>query len=93
MNLRVTVNNPYSVAATTGVGQTNLFALNGYQIVKVRPNMASDLVIGTIPSLYKDTSNVFVQMPQPQELYVTSDATVFYVSTWDQMFKLTLPQP
>lgn len=83
----------YGISACTG--KSNMYAINGNQIVQVRTNASSDLVVGTIPVQYKNSDGEFVDVGTPDELYMNSDATVFYIMTKqngqdDKVFKLTL---
>ena len=80
-----------SVTATTGASQINLYALNGYQIVKVRHNQLTDLVIGTIPSIFKNANGIYEVMDQPHELHMNADGSIFYIIADNRLFKLTLP--
>lgn len=87
-----------STAACTG--KANLYALNGRQIVMVRPNAASDLIVGVIPDKFKNEEGKMVNIGNPVQLYMNSDASIFYVITdghnenytheGDVLYKLTL---
>lgn len=76
----------------TALQMNNLYALSGRRIVELRPNMANDLVVGTIPDSYKNSVGQMEEVGEPQYIiYINPDATEFYISTrMGYIYKLTL---
>lgn len=76
---------------TACTSKANLYAVKGRQIVMVRPNAATDLIIGSIPNKYKNSNGEIVELGSISELFMNSDASIFYVRASNVGFvKLTL---
>lgn len=81
---------------TSSYDMANLYTLrNDNCVVQLRPNAASGLVIGVIPSSYKNADGLFVKVEvlptRPPELFMNTDATIFYTLSNNGFYKLTLP--
>lgn len=79
------VNGIYAAASD----MPNFYVIDGIKIVEIRPNVATDLVIGTIPTSYIDKNGdiVFPDIGSyDMGFRVNANATVFYAGS----FKLTL---
>lgn len=81
---------------TSSYGMASPYTLrNDNCVVQLRPNAASGLVIGVIPSCYKNADGLFVKVEvlptvHPM-LFMNTDATIFYTLSNNGFYKLTLP--
>jgi len=91
----LSVHSPVQIISAT-YSQNNPYALQGYNIVRLRPNQDSDLLIGTIPSNVIGNDNLIsMNVPVPGGFCMNAEATVFYVVGYDNYnlgscYKLTL---
>lgn len=87
-------NNVHSPAAA--LNKANPYAVRGNDIVQVRPNAATDLLVGTIPSMIADGQGGFITLGEPRFMCVDPDAKVFYIMvetdeySKSDVYKLTL---
>lgn len=81
---------------TAALAKANPYALSGYDIIQLRPNAASDLVIGTIPNFISNGQGTFLELAKPTYFCANADATIFYVvaaaknSYTSNLYKVTL---
>lgn len=64
---------------TAALSKAKPYALRDYDIIQLRPDAASDLLVGTIPNYLSDGQGGFIELAKPSYFCSNADATVFYV--------------
>lgn len=84
---------------TASIYNSDIYILRGFDIFKLRPNKATDLLVGTIPNSMETENGEIIRLAELRDLWVNGDGSVFYISASgrttsnyykENIYKLTL---
>lgn len=85
---------------TAALNNSNAYALSGNTIMELRPNLAKDLLVGTIPDYIINKDGSLKKLGHPSWIIANANASIFYIYFYNQdgttgvtendIYKLTL---